>query len=59
MQSDVEYSDALDRYASGDVTDTETAQIELVDIISERLDQGRNKEHRLTNFQLAAATLDL
>lgn len=60
MQSDVEYSNSLDRYAGRDVTDNkETAETELVDIISERLDQGRNKEHRLTNFQLVLAALGI
>ena len=60
MQSDVEYSNSLDRYAGRDVTDNkETAETELVDIISERLDQGRNKEHRLTNFQLVLTALGI
>lgn len=48
------YSDALDRFVEGEITDQE-----LIDIISDSLDSGMNKEHRLTNFQLALNTLEV
>jgi hypothetical protein len=53
-QSDALYSDALDRYVIGEAED-----VELIDIISDLLDRGRNKEHRLTNFQLALTALEI
>lgn len=53
-QSNALYSDALDRFVDGEITDQE-----LIDIISDSLDSGMNKEHRLTNFQLALNTLEV
>ncbi|KAL7522748.1 hypothetical protein ACHAWX_007432 [Stephanocyclus meneghinianus] len=53
-QSDSLYSDALDRYVLGEIDDQE-----LVDTISDRLASGRDKEQRLTNFQLALTALEI
>lgn len=53
-QSDELYSDSLSRFVKGEILDQE-----LIDVISDRLDYGRNKEHRLANFQLALNTLEI
>ena len=53
-QSDVVYSDALDQYVVGKIGDQE-----LIDTISDRLDYGRNKERRFTNFRLALNALEI
>ncbi|KAL3766856.1 hypothetical protein ACHAWO_002294 [Cyclotella atomus] len=53
-QSDALYSDALDRFVQG-----ETTEQEVIDVISDLLDNGMNKEHRLANFQLTLNALEI
>jgi hypothetical protein len=48
------YSDALDGYVLGEIEDQE-----LMDIVSDRLDNGRNKEQRLLNFRTAMAAMEV
>jgi hypothetical protein len=54
IQLHILYSDALDGYVLGEIEDQE-----LMDIVSDRLDNGRNKEQRLLNFRTAMAAMEV
>lgn len=52
IQSYEPYSDALDRFVAGKID----AQY-LTDVVSDRLDDGKNKQERLANFLAALEAL--
>ena len=52
VQSYALYSDMLDRFVSGEVTD----QL-FIDAVSDIIDNGRKKEERYSNFQTALEVL--